>query len=91
MYCLLHPLRVSTVGCGVSQIETPAFFNSMRTYIYVDGFNLYYRALKGTSYKWLDLLGLFRDILKPHHDILKIKYFTARINARHGDGSKPQR
>ena len=49
----------------------------MRTYIYVDGFNLYYRSLKQTPFKWLDLSGLFRDVLKPHHDILKIKYFTA--------------
>ena len=50
----------------------------MRTYIYVDGFNLYYRSLKQTPFKWLDLSRLFRDVLKPHHDILKIKYFTAR-------------
>ncbi len=63
----------------------------MRTYIYVDGFNLYYRALKGTSYKWLDLSGLFCGILKPHHDIDKIKYFTARVNSRPGGGPKPQR
>ncbi|MCY3822461.1 MAG: hypothetical protein OXG62_01155 [Nitrospinae bacterium] len=45
----------------------------MRTYIYVDGFNLYYRALKRTPFKWLDLSGLFRDVLMPHHDILKIR------------------
>ena len=57
----------------------------MRTYIYVDGFNLYYRALKQTPFKWLDLSGLFRDVLKSHHDILKIKYFTARVSARPND------
>ena len=27
----------------------------MRTFIYADGFNLYYGALKGTAWKWLDL------------------------------------
>ena len=27
----------------------------MRTNVYVDGFNLYYRAIKGTQYRWLDL------------------------------------
>jgi len=27
----------------------------MRTIVYSDGFNLYYRALKGTSHKWLDV------------------------------------
>jgi len=63
----------------------------MRTYIYVDGFNLYYRALKGTPFKWLDLGGLFRTVLQPHHQILKIKYFTARVSARPNDPSQPQR
>jgi hypothetical protein len=29
--------------------------DGVRTIAYVDGFNLYYRALKGTPYKWLDL------------------------------------
>ena len=52
----------------------------MRTTIYVDGLNLYYRALKKTPYKWLDLSGLFRDILRPHHDIKKIKYFTTKVS-----------
>lgn len=52
----------------------------MRTNIYVDGLNLYYRALKKTPYKWLDLSELFRDILRPHHDIRKIKYFTAKVS-----------
>jgi len=63
----------------------------MRTYIYVDGFNLYYRALKGTPFKWLDLSGVFRTVLRPHHQILKIKYFTARVSARPNDLSQPQR
>ena len=37
-----------------------AFFwkRCMRTRVYVDGFNLYYGALKGTSFKWLNLLAL---------------------------------
>ncbi len=30
----------------------------MRTNIYIDGFNLYYGALKDTPYKWLDLKAL---------------------------------
>ena len=51
----------------------------MRTNIYVDGLNLYYGALKGTPRKWLDLSSLFRNILKSHHDIVKIKYFTSKV------------
>ena len=34
----------------------------MRTYVYVDGFNLYYGALKGSHYKWLDLKALFTSL-----------------------------
>ena len=61
---------------------------SMRTVVYVDGFNLYYGALKGTSWKWLDLVVLFEKVLQPHHDILAIKYFTARVSGTSSDPSK---
>ena len=39
----------------------------MRTFVYVDGFNLFYGALKGTPWKWLDLPALFAKVLQPHH------------------------
>ena len=63
----------------------------MRTYIYVDGFNLYYGALKNSPWKWLDLFALFQEILQPHHQILNIKYFTARVSGTPGDPGKPRR
>jgi len=63
----------------------------MRTFVYVDGFNLYYGALKGTPCKWLDLPALFAKVLQPHHDILTVKYFTARVSSTPVDQSKPQR
>ena len=63
----------------------------MRTFVYVDGFNLYYGALKGTSWKWLDLPALLAKVLQPHHDILTVKYFTARVSATPANQSKPQR
>ena len=63
----------------------------MRTFVYVDGFNLYYGALKGTSRKWLDLPALLAKVLQPHHDILTVKYFTARVSATPANQSKPQR
>ncbi len=63
----------------------------MRTYVYVDGFNLYYGALKGTAWKWLDLPALFMRVLQAHHDILKVNYFTARVSGTHADQSKSQR
>ncbi len=50
----------------------------MRTYIYVDGFNLYYGALRKTPYKWLNLHELFRFLL-PQDNIDRIKYYTAKV------------
>ena len=70
----------------------PCFFRqSMRTIVYVDGFNLYYGSLKNTPFKWLDLPLLFETILQPHHDIRLVKYFTATISGTPQDQSAPQR
>lgn len=63
----------------------------MRTYVYIDGFNLYYGATKDTPYKWLDLKALFSRVLKPYNQILAIKYFTARVAARPNDLDAPVR
>lgn len=62
----------------------------MRTYVYIDAFNLYFGAVKGTPYKWLDLGRLCR-ILLPRHRIEKIKYFTALLDTRPDDLDRPRR
>jgi hypothetical protein len=64
--------------------------SSQRTAIYVDGFNLYYRALKGTDYKWLNLHELCRDALRPSNNITRIRYFTAMVSGKR-DAAMPQR
>jgi hypothetical protein len=51
---------------------------SPRTIVYIDGFNLYYGAVRGTPYKWLDLEKYFR-MIRQHDDIVAIKYFTAWV------------
>ena len=64
----------------------------LRTRVYIDGYNLYYGCLKGTSYKWLDLVKLFKEKILPSItaqvdganlkldlENLTIKYFTAEI------------
>ncbi|MGA8725390.1 MAG: NYN domain-containing protein [Acidimicrobiales bacterium] len=48
------------------------------TYVYVDGFNFYYGALRHSKYKWLDYEALSRSLLPQDH-IEKIRYFTAKI------------
>lgn len=62
----------------------------MKTIVYVDGFNLYYGAIKGTPYKWLNLEALFTTIL-PRNEIIGIKYYTAIVSARPDDPQKPVR
>lgn len=52
----------------------------MTAIVYVDGFNLYYGALKGTQYKWLDLPKLCR-LLLPNENVVKVRYFTARVKS----------
>lgn len=59
--------------------------------VYIDGFNLYYGAVKGTPYKWLDLDALCRQLLKPTDIILSIKYYTALVSARLKDPQAPTR
>lgn len=63
----------------------------MRTCIYVDGFNLYYRALKDTPYKWLNLATMCRLILPPTNTLTAITYFTARVQPRAADPQQATR
>lgn len=62
----------------------------MRTSIYIDGFNLYYGAVKGTPYKWLDFHAAFTMLLQPHHRITAINYFTAQVSGKR-DPQQPVR
>lgn len=50
-----------------------------RSIIYIDGFNFYYGAVKGTPHKWLDLQRYF-ELLRKDDNIQKIWYFTARVD-----------
>lgn len=56
--------------------------------VYVDGFNLYYGALKRTPYKWLDLAKLCQ-IMLPQDVVQHIYYYTARVSARPHNLSAP--
>ena len=59
----------------------------MKTIVYVDGFNLYYGAVKDTSYKWLDIYKMCQLHLEKDQ-IIGIKYFTAKIVSRPDDPQK---
>lgn len=60
----------------------------MRTIVYIDGFNFYYRAVKNTPYKWLDFKSLFQKLLSQNNQIIQIKYFTALVSGKQ-DPQKP--
>jgi uncharacterized LabA/DUF88 family protein len=68
---------------------------AVKTNIYIDGYNLYYSRLKGTSFKWLDVVELFHQqvvrSVEPASELMKLKYFTSPIKAnyaRHGQASE---
>lgn len=78
---------------------------TLRTRVYVDGYNLYYGCLRKTAHKWLDIRSLAAQILTTIRldvdgmpttfdlDILAVKYFTAPILtnfARHEDSVPSQ-
>ena len=62
----------------------------MITNLYIDGFNLYYRALKDTPFRWLDLRKL-AETLFQQDDIRRVCYFTARLDVRPGNPGQAQR
>ena len=62
----------------------------MNTNLYIDGFNLYYRALKDTPFRWLDLRKL-GETLFPQDSICRVCYFTALLDARPDNPNQPRR
>ena len=62
----------------------------MITNCYIDGFNLYYRALKDTPFRWLNLRRL-ASILFPDDEINQVSYFTALLNQRPDNPDQPAR
>lgn len=70
----------------------------MKVRVYIDGFNLYYRALKnrpnpnGGTYKWLDLAKMASALMPPpNYTIDRIRYFTANVRQLPGDPGAPMR
>lgn len=60
------------------------------TYVYVDGFNLYFSAIKGRKLHWLNLRQLCETLL-PGHNIAMIHYFTAVVGGTVDDPDKATR
>src|SRR5579872_73197 len=60
----------------------------MRTLVYVDGFNLYFRLLyfrllaQRPALKWLDIKTLAEKLLSPVNKITGVRYYSARVSGR---------
>ena len=52
----------------------------MKTILYIDGFNLFYSAVKGTPLRWLNPVALMERAF-PRNQIIGTKYFTAKVTA----------
>lgn len=51
-----------------------------KTAVYIDGYNLYYGRLRGTPFKWLDVVQLFQTLLAQrdqNETLARVKFFTA--------------
>lgn len=62
----------------------------MNVYVYIDGFNVYYRRVRNTPYKWLDFGALCLRLF-PNDQIGKIRYFTAKVKNDPSDQNKRKR
>ncbi len=70
----------------------------MRAWVYIDGFNLYRRAIRPAheqglgNFRWLDLVCLSRRLLPSNrHQVERVKWFTALVNDRPNDPTQRSR
>ena len=55
----------------------------MRTIVYVDGFNLYYRMQeKRPASKWVNPKSLAEQVLSSANQVIRIRYYSARVSGR---------
>lgn len=62
-----------------------------RTAVYIDGYNLYYGRLRGTPFKWLDVVKLFQTLLiqrDQNESLERVNLFTAHALANFATNGK---
>jgi hypothetical protein len=69
--------------------DAVATVGTVRIFVYVDGFNLYYGIKRWSGAKWLDIRVLVQRLF-PNDVVDHIRYFTASIKAQ-GDPGAPLR
>jgi hypothetical protein len=89
-----HPRAVSVAGSHAtsSEVALPFLGTTLRTAVYVDGFNLFHSLPDGRrGVKWLDLRAMAQAVLQPSNKITLVRYFTARVTAPPNDPDMPTR
>ncbi len=66
------------------------FSQSLRTIVYIDGFNLYYglKQKYGRKYMWLNIEKFARNVTPAHGVLVSAKYFTSKLK---GSSTKPEK
>ena len=83
----------SSAGRGAASEEAAPFRLAKRkpsACVYVDGFNLYYGALKDTPLRWLNPLAL-AALVFPAFECVACKYFSAHVSAKAGNTDQASR
>jgi uncharacterized LabA/DUF88 family protein len=62
----------------------------VKTILYIDGFNLFYSAIKGTPLRWLNPVALIERAF-PRNQIVSTKFFTAKVRALPNNLGQPIR
>jgi len=76
-----EPFRNALAAQGLLLGAALAFSGgAMRTRVYIDGLNLYYGAVKGTPFKWLDPVRLSALVLPQACVVERLLYFTAHVS-----------
>jgi hypothetical protein len=88
-----QPLNWAAFSHLKEKFSVPSDKPSNKTAVYIDGYNLYYGRLRGTPFKWLDVVKLFEALLahRDQNEILgRVNLFTApalATFATHGSAS----
>ncbi len=83
----------SSAGRGAASEEAAPFRLERRrptACVYVDGFNLYYGALKDTPLRWLNPLALASQVF-PAFACVACKYFSAQVSTKAGTAGQALR
>jgi hypothetical protein len=51
----------------------------VRTYVYIDAFNLYHGRLENTRYRWLDLVKFATEIAPPRNVVEHVHLFSGVV------------